>query len=249
MKPLDILIDHIHTEYQTTTESLTPLLENNEITYALLWALFKPNDIIYTTCFGTGNQRCVIFDHGEEKTTVDGSKYHCLECRYLDFNGTTFGEALTHISIPKFRGTKRINTLKAFPLQYHQDTRTVKAELIECGRKFISLMGAHHRHCRGEAFIMEKDGPVQFSLNYRIIVDAAFFRTNNPNYSRPRIEERADTRSDESTILYSEPSSETKIDQVKSTDLEPTEMQERDLLICCPTVPGFSLGLKTWGEL
>lgn len=31
------------------------------------------------------------------------------------------------------------------------------------------------------------------------------------------------------------------MDQVKSDDLEPTEMQERDLLICCPTVLGFSL--------
>lgn len=167
---LKLLMDNIRSEYKTTAESPTPLLENNEIIYALLWTLFKPNDIVYTTCFGTGKQRCVIFDYGEEKTTVDGTKYYRMECRYLDFNGKAFGEALTQLSTPKFRGTKRINTLKAFPLQYHQDVRAAKAELIECGRKVVWLMRAHHYHYQGEAFFIEKDGPVQSHVNHRIMV-------------------------------------------------------------------------------
>ena len=35
---------------------------------------------------------------------------------------------------------------------------------------------------------------------------------------------------------------------VKSDDVEPVELKEGDLLICCPTVPGFSFGEKMWGE-
>jgi hypothetical protein len=29
----------------------------------------------------------------------------------------------------------------------------------------------------------------------------------------------------------------------------PGEMKEEDLLICCPTVPGFGLGDKFWGAI
>jgi hypothetical protein len=36
--------------------------------------------------------------------------------------------------------------------------------------------------------------------------------------------------------------------QVKSNGVEPAELTEDDLLICCPTVLGFSFGEKLWGE-
>ena len=55
----------------------------------------------------------------------------------------------------------------------------------------ISLMGAHHHQCRGDAFFMLEDRPFQMSIDSRIMVDAAFFRKMNPNYSRPRIIEPA----------------------------------------------------------
>ena|SRR5438552_4176415 len=119
LKHLDTLVNRIKTDYKVTTESLLPLLEKGEITYDLLWALFKPNTLVYTACFGTGKPRCIIFDYGEEKTTKHNSKYYHMSCRYLDFNGNVFGEAPTEVGIPKFRGRKRINTLDAFPLRYH----------------------------------------------------------------------------------------------------------------------------------
>jgi len=35
---------------------------------------------------------------------------------------------------------------------------------------------------------------------------------------------------------------------VKSDGVEPAEITKDDLLICCPTVLGFSFGEKQWGE-
>jgi uncharacterized protein DUF7025 len=36
-------------------------LQHGEIIiYGLLWALFKPSTLVYTTCLGTGKPRCVI---------------------------------------------------------------------------------------------------------------------------------------------------------------------------------------------
>lgn len=50
------------------------------------------------------------------------------------------GEASVDLAIFKFRGRKRISTLKAFLLQYHPDKKRIKAQLSECGRKFVSML-------------------------------------------------------------------------------------------------------------
>ncbi len=103
--------------YASITERPLALLENHEITYDLLWALFKLNMVLYTTCFGTGKPRCVKYQLGEERTTNNGVEYFHLECRYVDFDGKVFGESSTELAILKFRGIKRINSLNAFPLE------------------------------------------------------------------------------------------------------------------------------------
>src|ERR1700731_4466981 len=89
LKYLDLLIDYIKQAYESTTQRLVPLLENGEITYDLLWALFKPNSVAYATCSGTKKPRCIKYDFGEEKT-VNSVEYFHIEGRYLDFDGEVF---------------------------------------------------------------------------------------------------------------------------------------------------------------
>jgi hypothetical protein len=113
---LELLIDYIKRAYGPTRQSLNPLLEDCHITYDLLWALFKPNTLVYTTCFGTGKPRCVKYDFGEERKTNSGVKYFHMEGRYLDFNGKVLSEVAIHLLIKRFRGAKRIDTLEVFPL-------------------------------------------------------------------------------------------------------------------------------------
>lgn len=113
LKHLDLLVDFIRTTYKSTAQRLHSLLENGEITYDLLWALFKPNSMVYSKCFGTKKPRCVMYDSGEEKETSNGSKYYKMECRYLDYNGQVFGETSINFLVVNFRGKKRISTLDA----------------------------------------------------------------------------------------------------------------------------------------
>jgi hypothetical protein len=236
-KHLNLLIDSIREIYMPTTQRLLPLLEHGEITYDLLPMLFKPNTPVYTTCFGTQKPRCVTYDSAEEKTTRSKNKYLSMDCRFFDFDGKTFGKASIELVIPKFRGTKRINTLPAFPLKYHPDKNQVKSDFVKCGRKFVRLIGTHHCYCQGEAFFMEDGDPVRVSVDSRVMVDADFFWKMNPNYTRPRAN-LAGTR------WASPPGS----NQVKCDEVELSELKEDELLICCPTVPGFSLDEKLWGE-
>ncbi|KAI9726527.1 MAG: hypothetical protein M1835_003773, partial [Candelina submexicana] len=189
LKHFNLLVNFVKTTYSSTTKRLIALLENHEITYDLLWALFKPNTVVYTTCFGTGKPRCVRYDFGEERTTSNGVEYFHLECRYVDFDGKVFGETSIELAIVKFRGTKRINSLDAFPLEYHPSKDEVKANLVECGHKFVSLMGVHHRQYRGDAFYMRKGQPIKVPVNSRVMIDAVYFQEANPNYTRPRINE------------------------------------------------------------
>jgi hypothetical protein len=247
MTHLDLLIDYIGTTYAPTTHSLGSLLSAGEITYDLLWAFFKPNTVVYTTCFGSGKPRCVMHDFGEEKESQSGAKFYSLKCRYHDYDGEIFGEASIKLKIPKFHGTKRINLLEAFPLRYHIDRNEVRADLVQRGRKFLSLMGSHHCHFHGTAFYMKKGMPVQMSVNSRVVVDAGFFRKLNPNYSREPVTDPAVLSANEDgwTLLDDEPSNPPP-DQLKSNGVTPAEIDEEDLLICCPTVLGFSLGDKLW---
>ncbi|KAG4428231.1 hypothetical protein IFR05_016287 [Cadophora sp. M221] len=190
-----LLVDYLKQIYETTTRHLESLLQSGEITYDLLWALFKPNSFAFTTCTGTQRPRCVKYDFGEEKKTKSGSKYWNIECRYLDFDGADLRESSIELKIPTFRGVKRINALQAFPLRYHSDANRAKADLLRCGREFARLMGTHHRHCQGTAFVMFKGKQVKISVDSRIMIDAAFFRKINPNYSRRSITEDTDAGS------------------------------------------------------
>jgi hypothetical protein len=173
--------------------------------------------LVYTTCFGTGKPRYIKYNSSKEKKTRDRLKYYNLDCYYLDFNSKEFGEASIQFKIPKFLGTKYINTFTAFPLQYYKDLNRVKADLIQYSRKFESLKGSYYCYCYSPAFFIDKAGyPVQKSINGRVIIDTAFFQEINP---------------DSSSRLY-------------ITEPELLELGEDELLICCPTVPGFSFGNK-----
>jgi hypothetical protein len=246
---LDLLIDHIKEAYASTTQRLAPLLQNGEITYDLLWALFKPNSVAYATCSSTKKPRCIKYHFGEEKS-INGKEYFHIEGHYLDFDGEIFGETPVEAGICKFRGAKPINTLDLFPLEYHPDIDEVKGQLIKCGRKFISLKGTHHLQYRGTAFRMEKGNPVAIFVDGRIMVDAVLFQKMDPNYSRPSVNIPSKRSRgcfsfdfDQWEELNDEPS---EPDQAKTNKVDLEKVDDNDLLLCSPTVLGFSLNDKLW---
>ena len=246
LEHLDLLLGFIRTTYTTTTKRLDPLLEKCQITYDLVWTLFKPNTLAYTKCFGTRQPRCVKYDFGEEKTAKGGVKYFHIKARYFDFDGKVFGEASSEHAIEKFRGSKSITALEVFPLDYHQSEKQVRAHLTKCGQKFLSLVDIHPCEYKGEAFYIEKDKMIEIFINGGVVVDAAYFREEHPNYARPSIKESDDGLDwiyfDLDEVTEKLPSS------AKGNGIDPSKVKGDDLLMCSPTVPGFSLGNGRWGE-
>ncbi|KID83796.1 MYB DNA-binding domain-containing protein, partial [Metarhizium majus ARSEF 297] len=137
---LNLFVDYIEAEFHSVDEELSGLAIKNEITFDLLWALFEPNEKVFTTCPGTGSPRCVLHNYCEEGEDMDGSKFMRLDTRFLGTDGKIFGEATNRIKIPPFPGARRIDFLPAYPLRYHHNYDEIFRELVENGRRFISRM-------------------------------------------------------------------------------------------------------------
>lgn len=235
------------TSYRPTTDRLIPLLEEGKITYDLLWALFKPNDHVISICPGSGKPKCLKYDIGEEKKTDQGVEYFELQGQYLDFDGKVFGAVTEKLAIEKFRGARQVNTLKAFPLKFHPAAKKIKTRLAAYGQKFVNLMGSHHQYYDGHAFFQRKEGLIRVTVSSRIMIDAEQFRKNIPSYPRFYTKKSDGLVVD---VAFGLTSSTEQSDsaRVRSNGMDLGELGEGDLLICSPTVMGFSLGDKFWGE-
>lgn len=244
---LRLLIDHLKQAYASISQRLKSMLQHGHITYDLLWALFKPGCHVYTTCIGTKEPRCVKFDAGEEISQNDETWFN-LECRFLDYDEVKFGEAGTFLRVPKFRGSKPIETLEAYPLCHHPSHEQVRKDLVERGQKFRDLAGSHIQHCKGSAFFMNKGKAVKLNINSQVGVDSAFFYEMQPNYSRPSVRDRG--INDKGGITFFDTSAmlmdnrEREKEKMQGDGVDAQELSETDFLVACPTVCCFSFKEK-----
>ena len=77
--------------YAATTEELTQLLSHGEITYDLLWALFKPGATVYTMDQECEQPRCFLYDFGDPVKHPTAGNYFEMVCRSLHYDGKFFG--------------------------------------------------------------------------------------------------------------------------------------------------------------
>ncbi|KAI5840555.1 hypothetical protein DFP73DRAFT_482409 [Morchella snyderi] len=249
---LTILTKYIESDYAPIVKRLYPLLQHQEITFDLLWALFLPNTLVHTTCAGSNESRCLKLDWGEQKESLERGKFFQLDCHYIDYDGKTFGKANAVLEIEEFRGARRIDSLGVFPLAYHDEEEKIREKLIERGRKFLSLKGMHYKFYKGLAFFKRKKGVVRLNVHGRVMIDPSTFRRINPNYRMSPVKE---TLHSSTNSLGNDDDSENENDDDDDycggglkEDLIPEEMTEEELLLCSPTVLGFSFGDKLWAE-
>jgi hypothetical protein len=127
------------------------MVKAGDITYDLIWALFKPKVIAYTPTMGNKDDPRAIKIESCQKLTNwrTGQEYWRIGGRYLEYDGKIFGLAQYFENIDFFKGTKKIISLPIYPLSYHQQAESLKAELIERGKKFVALQGMNYRHYNG----------------------------------------------------------------------------------------------------
>lgn len=86
------------------------------------------------------------------------------------------------MEVEEFKGPRKISSLACYPLRYHKDADKLREQLIERGKKFVTLKGMQYRFHKGMAFYKKKRQYIKVNINGRVMVDPAIHRRINPNY-------------------------------------------------------------------
>ncbi|PKY04987.1 hypothetical protein P168DRAFT_235269 [Aspergillus campestris IBT 28561] len=199
---LKVLIKYLDVDYADTKKTLYPMLDNNTITFDLLWALFKPNTIAYSPTYGNQDEpRAFKIEYATKESSFMKGTWYSIEGRYLEYDGKSFGMGTMAAEVESFKGTRKITTLGCYPLKYHRESEDVKARLIERGKKFVSLRGMNYRFHKGMGFYKKKRTVIKVNINGRVMIDPAIHRRINPNYPistvRPKDPDFLDQSDDE----------------------------------------------------
>lgn len=177
------LVKYIDEDYAATKKTLYPLLAAGNITFDLLWALYRPNDIAVTSCYGAWDEpRCFKIDYAIKNHSMMRGEWYCVEGKYLEYDGKNFGLGPFEANVEAFKGPRKITSLSCYPLQYHKNPEGVKKQIVERGKRFVELEGMNYRFHKGLAFHKKKKQVIKISVNGRVMVDPATFRRINPNY-------------------------------------------------------------------
>jgi len=151
------------------------------------------------------------------------------------------------IRILECRGVRKITSLAVYPLDYHATKEKIVEELVQRGRKYIDLIGVHYRSYKGQAF-WKKDGqPEKFHVNIRVVIDAVSCRQMKPNYFNHS--SREDLDYDLLWLLSKDRSAGNNHPAYGQGETErKISCSREDLLLCSPTVFGFCLPTKQWGQ-
>ncbi|RYO88565.1 hypothetical protein DL766_001254 [Monosporascus sp. MC13-8B] len=180
---LKVLLKYLDKDYAQIKKSLYPMLENGLITFDLVWALWKPNTLAYTTTYGSTDQpRVFNVEVADKHYSIMKGEYYYVEGKYLEFDGKQFGYGSMSEEIGDFRGARKITSLGTYPLKYHKNEAQLRKDLIERGKKFVSLSGVNYKSHVGMAYYKKKKSIIRVNINGRIMVDASTHRRINPNY-------------------------------------------------------------------
>ncbi|OTA63306.1 hypothetical protein K449DRAFT_394593 [Hypoxylon sp. EC38] len=180
---LRVLIKYLDADHAETKKSLYPMLENGLITFDLLWALWKPNTLAYTTTYGSVDEpRVFKVEVAEKHYSIVRGEFYYIEGKYFEYDGKQFGFGSMSEEIPEFRGARKITSLGCYPLKYHKNEAQLRKDLIERGKKFVNLGGVHYKSHQGMAYHKKKKSVIKVNINGRVMVDPAIHRRINPNY-------------------------------------------------------------------
>ncbi|KAK6579688.1 hypothetical protein PZA11_007924 [Diplocarpon coronariae] len=202
-KHLKVLLKYVDKDYASTKKTLYPMLESGLISFEYLWALYKPNTLAYTTTYGSVDEpRAFKIELAEKEASFLKGEWYSIEGKYLEYDGKTWGMGTMDCDVAAFKGARKITSLNCYPLKYHKNEAKLRSELIERGKKFVSLQGVNYKSHEGMAYYKKKKQVVKVNISGRIMIDPAIHRRILPNYNvstvKPQDPDILDSDSDDS---------------------------------------------------
>lgn len=153
---MNVLTSTIASDYNVTLGKIERLTSHGEITFDLLYSILVPRDLMVTRCPITGHPRLFQLTSWT-RTSLEGKHMYQLNLESVDLvdrpvtHSVVVGRVQTTVFVKALRGTVRIDSLDAYPLKFHADPEGLKQSIIRRGKKWVSLIGVHHKQFDGIA--------------------------------------------------------------------------------------------------
>lgn len=230
IQDLQTALGFLNDEFSATKLNLQSMQAGGDITYDLLWALFPPNEEVFTEDNTLGEPQVLKFVSGEYKESRMEGEWYEVTGQIINHDGMDFGWGSISIKIPSFQGAMKTRDLNAFPLGVLHDKEGQIAQLCERGRNFVRLMKPAVQEYQGQALFEQPgmQGPEekQFLATGRIMVDPVAFCAHNPN---------------DELLRY-------PITPIGNREGVMTIREQHDHLFCSHRILGFSFAEKRWGS-
>ena len=143
----------LHREIKILNEIKLSQSKSYELEQCDLWMLFQPGCLVYQKL--DGNEVLTRLQSiSDEKNYQNEIKSWILEPEYISWNGIDIGRLTGFvIKIPRYEGCKLVCDLNAVFLTFLPEEPSIRHDLLERGRKFISLCGIHHCFYDGMAIL------------------------------------------------------------------------------------------------
>ncbi|KAJ2989127.1 hypothetical protein NUW58_g3627 [Xylaria curta] len=126
-----------------SSEELSHYFKNREsnrnakvTTYETLWTEFAPNMLVVTKPFMNTEQILRVSSTPIPYTRGPRSRAIMLAWCW-DWDGKKMVKAYYELKFDRFRGTKPVNELPSYPLQYHQNETKLRAKILGRAERFI----------------------------------------------------------------------------------------------------------------
>ncbi|KAK4189827.1 ATPase, AAA-type, core [Podospora australis] len=229
---LGLLLDFMKSELGADRERLLTMIQKKSITYATLWSIFVPGQLLYL--MDNGHPwlfRCVKTAYEEYSTR--GKICHVYG-QYTDFDGKLKGGATHVVDIRQkacFGGDNpaSITSLPIFPLRFLTDSEEqiseLKKTLTERGERFMKIKGVRFMYNNGLAQYL-KEPP--YSFYHWSLADTSGYWLPFTETGRIVLDRQ----------LFDEEIALERKSIRKDDDAE--------LMLCPPHAKGYSVVRKTW---
>ncbi|TBU58547.1 hypothetical protein BD310DRAFT_878729 [Dichomitus squalens] len=273
---LQVLVDLVRKEYSKTLTAIRTLTDTRNITFELLWTIFVPMEIAITKCPYTSEPYAVRIRTSDYLKTDSAERCYHLSCEFIELRSLDDGRE-NEDGMGGFRsrewygysrwdeyiasttffgdGEKKITDLPIYPLRFHPDAENLKKTLVERGRKWASLCGAHgykHAHYKGVAVGHEKSAqrrnvPGTYRLDSRVVIDKARFARTQPVRDVPHPGRSLDSYAP----IYQDADGDYEMTHMIEEREPVTELplSDDELLLTPAIVYGFSFEEKRWLRL
>ncbi|TKA79105.1 hypothetical protein B0A49_01828 [Cryomyces minteri] len=178
----ELLHDLLTTEFKNLIDASQDMKSKGVMTYENLWTLFQPGSMVYSR--QGGQDRVFKLHSAKYGQDRNGNNVFWVTCQYIDFDGTRFGTNKLNTSIQAYNGTKSINSLPTFPLEFHAHRDDIRERVIERGGRFESYAGSHYKAYNGMGWKRGQFGSKdKYSIKGRVVIDTYGWNRFQPNFA------------------------------------------------------------------